>query len=235
MTTEINNESTLQEVLDFQYSKAGGSLRSIIIRNRKGDCVVKPNVNVRFYNCTFSSFKSIENNIFFFRNCTFKGDPTNFNIEKASIIADQETSFETRIRFKNSSLQLMRTKNKASHIYENVQLFSYNSVWEPVENSEDTVGIFADNSRLILIEDRISKWAECFIKATNKSFIKIDKPSEINTNNKPFLNIKDSVIEVWNIKNLKDITQNNSENAVITLENSSFLLNSPNTLRTNGV
>lgn len=235
MTTEINNESTLQEVLDFQYSKAGGSLRSIIIRNRKGDCVVKPNVNVRFYNCTFSSFKSTENNIFFFRNCTFKGDPTNFNIEKANIIADQETSFETRIRFKNSSLQLMRTKNKASHIYENVQLFSYNSVWEPVENSEDRVGIFADNSRLILIEDRISKWAECFIKATNKSFIKIDKPSEINTNNKPFLNIKDSVIEVWNIKNLKDITQNNSENAVITLENSSFLLNSPNTLRTNGV
>lgn len=235
MTTEINNESTLQEVLDFQYSKAGGSLRSIIIRNRKGDCVVKPNVNVRFYNCTFSSFKSTENNIFFFRNCTFKGDPTNFNIEKANIIADQETSFETRIRFKNSSLQLMRTKNKASHIYENVQLFSYNSVWEPVENSEDIVGIFADNSRLILIEDRISKWAECFIKATNKSFIKIDKPSEINTNNKPFLNIKDSVIEVWNIKNLKDITQNNSENAVITLENSSFLLNSPNTLRTNGV
>ena len=234
MVTEINSESTLQEVLDFQYSKAGGSLRSIIIRNRKGDCIVKPNVNIRFYNCTFSSFKSTENNIFFFRNCTFKGEPTNFNIEKASIIADQDTSFETRIRFKNSSLQLMRTKNKASHIYENVQLFSYNSVWEPVENSTDTVGIFADNSRLILIEDRISKWSEYFIKATNKSFIKIDKPSEINTNNNPFLNIKDSVIELWNIKNLKDITQNNSGKAIISLDNSSFLLNSPSTLRTNG-
>ena len=234
--TKITPESTLQEVLNYQYGTAGGSLRSIIIRNRSGECTVEPNTNVRFYNCTFSSFKSTKNNTFFFRNCTFEGNSTNFDIEGASIIADQNTTFKTKVRFKDTSLQLLENTIQATQVYENVQLFSYNCTWEPSSSSSDkAVGISADNSRLLFLGDTFSKWEEYFLKAIGKTYIKIDKPSLINTDSKPFLYLKDSAAEVWNIKKINDITSGDENTGFIKLENSQFLLNSETIFRTNSI
>ena len=225
----ITPESTLQDVLDYQMSKAGGSLRSIIIRDRKGDCKIEPNVNVRFYNCTFSSLTCTKNNILFFRNCTLKGTSTSFDIEGATIIADKATSFESRCRFKNTSLQLIRSNIKATQVYTNVQLLSYNSTWTPVDTTaEDSkLGMIVTNSRIHSIKDTISKWDEFFIKASDKSFVKLDKSDiSIQGNKSALASLKNSTGELWNIAKLRNIEGKDPEISFVHLENSSFLLNS---------
>lgn len=229
---QITPESTLQDVLDYQYSHPVSPLRSIVIRNRKGDCKVPENVNIRFYNCTFSSLNTTGNNTFFFRGCTFKGTSANFKIEGANIIADSGTSFETKCFFKNSTLQLLRCKISNTQSLEDVSLVSINNTWSAGPSGDISVGLIAKNARIVSIKDYIEKWNDLFIRATDKTHIKLDNTIRIsvgnNSSDKGLLFLKDSSAELWNIKAIPTIV--GAKVALFKLINSSLLINSESIL-----
>jgi hypothetical protein len=225
---KITPESTLQDVLDYQYSHPVTPLRSIIIRDRNGECTVPKNVNVRFYNCTFSSFNCTENNTFFFRGCAFKGTSVNFKIEGANIIADGNTSFETKCQFKNTSLQLLRCKISSTQAFDNVQLVSINNTWTGGSSGDNQVGIVAKNSRIISVRDYIENWANWFVTATTKTYIKIDSAIRVSvgrdsSSEKGFLSLKESSADIWNIKALSGISS--AKSALFKLVDSSLFIN----------
>ena len=176
-------DKTLQEDIDFQLSSAGGNLYSFALSGLSGECKVPSNVNIRFLTCTINSITNTFNNVFYFKDCTFK-DEGEYTITGASCIFDHCT-FDASFNFNACKVELLNDCSINKDL--NLNSTSLESTRCTFKSEKGLNAIYAkDGSRVISNLDFYEGWTETLWKAEDDSYIKISKPSSISKIKKSF-------------------------------------------------
>ncbi len=210
---------TLQEDIDFQLSSAGGNIYSFALSGLSGECKVPSNVNIRFLTCTFNSFTNTFNNIFYFKDCTFK-DEGDYTIIGASCIFDNCT-FDSVVNLKACKVELIKCNiNKDLNLIST----SLESTRSTFKSEEGLNAIYAkEGSRVVSTLDFYDGWTETLWKAEEDCFIKVSKPSSIDNVKKSFANIATrSVLDIYDASSLK-IEEGDAAVAAFTVDTNSVL------------
>jgi len=172
------DKATIQQEIYAVLNDKKFPMRSFVIVDKEGDCVLDSNIHVRFKSCTFTSFKATKgNNNLYFEDCTFDEPNNLYQLSDGRAIFNKCT-FNSQFNFERSKVELID-----NDINQTIQGNKYtyikslrNNYFASGADSSKIGLLITKNSRCESYYDLFKDWQEKSIICKTKSYIKISSP-----------------------------------------------------------